>query len=310
MNSVISLTLLHLALLKDELSTGAREEQDKLRWKTVELLNKHFFLMLEKLGVESLYECGAHAAEASIKFSLLGKRAFAIEANPLIYREKTIKAEEFGVQTFNVLLDERVEKKDFNIQKVNPISGSSSTLISVLPKEVIAISLRTTKLDQIINRTWNKKDKIGLWIDVEGMGLEVLLGASQSLKSGNICIIKVEVESTPLWHNQKTAIDVESMLSGFGFVPVIMDLERAGQMNIVFIKSEEIGRIENQISAYFKELSQLRVNWLYKCFYRNRSRFRAYKLKNERTFSFHLVYALLGSKSSRLFIKARLKKRV
>lgn len=51
---------------------------------TAKELDELFFKIAEYLKVKYLIECGAHGAEASIRFIKQGGKAIAIEANPYI----------------------------------------------------------------------------------------------------------------------------------------------------------------------------------------------------------------------------------
>lgn len=120
----------HLAVVKDNFPVRPGEVQTIYRKLTVNLLDKYFFKTIKQLDVNEFYECGAHEASASIAFSKIGK-AIAIEANPYTYKEKTIKAQKFGVKTYNLALGLKKSKVKLLIQSQNSRSRSTSVLAKV-----------------------------------------------------------------------------------------------------------------------------------------------------------------------------------
>ena len=122
-------------------------------------------------------------------------------------------------------------------------------------------------------------------------------------------MIKVELEEKPIWKNQKISSNVNDLLLSYGFLPILFDLERENQHNCVYIKKEYISDIENLISAYFSDLSSLKLNsWEY-FFHTCRDFLHSKKINNNYPLIYHFIYFLLGSKSSKYYIKEVIKSR-
>jgi len=296
----------HLAVVKDNFPTRPGEAQTIYRKLTVNLLDKYFFKTIKQLGVNEFYECGAHEASASIEFSKIGK-AIAIEANPYTYKEKTIKAQKFGVKTYNLALGLKKSKAKLLIPSRNSRSGSTSVLAKVKSEKFDYITIDSTTIDIICAQNLSKNSSIAFWVDVEGFAYEVLKGGHKILTQKNVKVIKVELEEKPIWGNQKLSSDVNSLLLGYGFLPVFFDLERVNQHNCVYVRSENISDIENLISAYFRELSNLKLKMFDYVFYACRDFFHAKKNNGNNSLLFHFIYFLLGSKSSKNILRLAIK---
>lgn len=187
----------HLAVVKDNFPVRPGEAQTIYRKMTVKLLDKYFFKTIKQLGMNEFYECGAHEASASIEFSKIGK-AIAIEANPYTYKEKTIKAQKFGVKTYNLALGFKKSKAKLLIQSRNSRSGSTSVLAKVKSEQFECITIDSTTIDIICAQNLSKNSSIAFWVDVEGFAYEVLKGGHKTLTQKNVKVIKVELEEKPI----------------------------------------------------------------------------------------------------------------
>ena len=189
-----------------------------------ELVNLFFDLAK---NCHTLIECGAHGAEASVRFD---GAAIAIEANPITFKEKTAKAPH--IKRLNIALDDHEGSADFHFFSGKPMPGNASLFERNDKKTTRKITVPVTTLDKISE---NIPEGIALWIDVEGKGYEVLNGGKETLKKTNVLII--EVEQIPFWKNQKLDYDVKEFLENEGFVFVDQDQEYAQQYNMVYIKA-------------------------------------------------------------------------
>jgi FkbM family methyltransferase len=298
----------HLAVVKDNFPARPGEAQTIYRKLTVNLLDKYFFKIIKQLGVNEFYECGAHDASASIKFSKIGK-AIAIEANPYTYKEKTIKAQKFGVKTYNFVLGLKKSKAKLLIPSQNLGSGSTSVLAKVKSEKIDYLTIDSTTIDIICAQNLSKNSSVAFWVDVEGFAYEVLKGGHKTLTQKNVKVIKVELEEKPIWGNQKLSSDVYDLLLSYDFLPVFFDFERVGQHNCIYVRSEHISDIENLISAYFRELSNLKLRMFDYIFYTCRDFLHAKKNNKSNSLSFHFIYFLLGSKSSKNILRSAIRLR-
>jgi len=309
MTSYHGVYLTHLALVKNNFPERFGEAQTIYRKLSSNLLDKYFFKILNQLGINEFYECGAHEANASILFSKTGK-SIAIEANPITYNEKTIEAQKYGVKTYNLALGMKKGKVKILIQNRNSKSGSTSVLKKVRTEQVEHRIIDSTTIDNICALNSTKNSTIAFWIDVEGFAYEVLKGGSKILKGKNVKVIKVELEEKPIWRNQKLSKDVNDLLSSYGFLPIYFDLERENQHNCIYIRSENVPDIENLISGYFRELSELKLSKFDYYFYSAKDFLHSKKnMTKNHSLIFHLIFLLLGSKSSFKHLKEKLLKK-
>jgi len=307
MTSYYNNYLTHLALVKNNFPARPGDAQNIYRKLTVNLLDKYYFKIIKQLDINEFYECGAHEASASILFSKTGK-AIAIEANPYTYKEKTIKAQKFGVKTYNLALGVKKGKVKIHIQRRNSRSGSTSLLVKVRNEKFDYVTIDSTTIDRICELNSSKNSSIAFWIDVEGFAFEVLKGGYKTFKERNVKIIKVELEEKPIWENQKLSSDVNDLLLSYGFLPILFDLERENQHNCVYIRREYISDAENLISMYFRDLSNLKLNMFDNLFYSCKDFLHFKKsITSSNSFIFNLIYTLLGSKSSFNILKDKLK---
>ena len=306
MNSYYNNYLIHLALVKNNFPARPGDTQNIYRRLTVELLDKYYFKIIKRLDINEFYECGAHEASASILFSKTGK-SIAIEANPYTYKEKTIKAQKFGVKTYNLALGVKKGKVKIHIQSRNSRSGSTSLLAKVRNEKSDYATIDSTTIDKICELNSSKNSSIAFWVDVEGFAFEVLKGGYRTFKSRNVKIIKVELEEKPIWKNQKLSSDVNDLLLSYGFLPVFFDLERVNQHNCIYVRVESISDIEHLISAYFRELSNLKLKVFDYIFYTCRDFIHAKKNNMNNSLLFHFFYFLLGSKSSKNILRSAIK---
>ena len=77
--------------------------------------------------------------------------------------------------------------------------------------------------------------KFAIWVDVEGLCLDVIVGAQEVLKITQI--IKVEVESYEAWKGRALDKEVLSALTDIGFVELCRSPEASGQYDVVFVRS-------------------------------------------------------------------------
>lgn len=297
----------------------------RFRHKTAQWIDASFFKILSGCGVTGLLECGAHEASASVRFmSERGRRAVAIEANPITYKLKTRLAEKYGVLSFNCGVGKQVDELEFFIPLHDETAGNASFL-----KKPNA-SYRSEKIpvdtiDNITNEQFKPDEILALWIDVEGLALDVLIGGNSVLKRDKCQVIKVEVENIYFWENQSLARDVDNYLASYGYKAVLRDIEYEGQHNLIYVKEISIDRIDDILIDCWRELAWLKIDrserlddWREYSQYKvnfsegvNNPRellifLKQWLTKSDESFlsiSTHKIAALLGSKSSSEFLQ-------
>ena len=152
-------------------------------------------------------ECGAHEGSAALQMAKLGCHCIAIEANPHTYKIKTKNIQKKNLITLNVGLGETIGKLDFFIPSNNETAGNAT----LKPKEnhkYDKIQTNITTLNNLSQEYGFLNKKVGLWLDVEGMAFEVLMGSKTLLCNDTCMIIKVELETIEHFKGQKTAEEV------------------------------------------------------------------------------------------------------
>jgi hypothetical protein len=99
--------------------------------------------------------------------------------------------------------------------------------------------MRSIRGDTFIESKFKNKNKIALWIDVEGAQSEILHSLSRSFAQGIINAVYIEVEKTPLWLDQKMLdSDIIAFMKRHNFSPFLRDNEDYTQYNIIFVHND------------------------------------------------------------------------
>lgn len=224
-----------------------------MRMKSAAILDHAFFELLSGLRIDSVMECGAHEASASVRFLQRGGRfALAVEANPKVYELRTLKATQHGVKVVNVGVSSEAGELDFHIPATAPMAGSSSFL-EKKNREGKPSRVKVTTIDALMAEHFDTQH-FGMWIDVEGYAFQVLSGGRQTLAQAPCKILKIELEDMEFWKDQATAFDVDELLAGFGLVPIMCDLEYAQQYNVIYVRVELAEQARTIIAPFVKEL--------------------------------------------------------
>ncbi len=167
-------------------------------------------------------DVGVYRGVYSFKLSQNFKKVHAFEANPKLYPyiEKNLKKIIHNISLYNFALSDKngetilkLPKRSKSIFKNNIEELFQLGAASIHPhktfKEYVEIVTKMKKLDDIkIN------NKIGfIKIDVEGHELEVIKGASRTIKE-NKPILLVEIEER---HSKRTLNESISIINNFGY---------------------------------------------------------------------------------------------
>jgi FkbM family methyltransferase len=263
---------------KNDIKEVLNREYDRLdsnlkrkhfRGQSANALREYFFKLSEILDLDLLIEVGAHSAETSVRFlSSPNRTAIAYEANPSTFEKKTKLAASHGVVVRNEGVSSIAGQANFFI----PVTDSQGLMPENASfrrksdqKAEISIPVNVTTVDRIIEKQGNAK-KIGLWIDAEGLGLEVLEGAV-GLLSGNKChLVMVEVELREYWVGQAEISQVENLLQSHGFVQCLIDMESEFQRNLIYVRGTQRGvsRIQEQFINDILKIKTTYPCWLIK----------------------------------------------
>ncbi len=110
------------------------------------------------------------------------------------------------------------------------------------------VQVRTVRLDDVLAKDPSGA-RIALWIDAEGMGFEVIAGASRVLARTQM--LHVEVETVPcIGVEQKLLPDIERILDAH-FALLATDHPRDwSQLNALFVRRESLGARAAKIRSH------------------------------------------------------------
>ena len=276
------------------------------RLRTVESLKKVFFLGAQEFNCSLLVECGAHDGEISKIFTRgEDNYAIAIEANPNTFAEKTMLAAGPRVRVMNYALTNRDETVHLLIPTHEGIltPGNASILKNSDMTSHISLVVEGKMLDSIVSESDLHSHSV-LWVDVEGMSLPLLQGATNFLSTGNCKMILVEVETDQIWNNQALDHDVDEYLQQLGYLALLRDAQTKSQFNMVYVLEKDLNYWINISADFWTDIASIRL--------KNRDIFplsirdflRILKirlLKNQTGFlgkMIHRLAAIFGSKSS------------
>jgi FkbM family methyltransferase len=247
--------------------SGIRSKLRKkhFRGMTAIILRDYFFELSKVLEVDLLIEVGAHSAEASIRFlSQANRLAIAFEANTETFEHKTKLAIQHGVIARNEGISSIAGFADFFI----PLNSSNSLMpenASFRRKNTstksTSFQVSVTTVDNVLEELAAKKQS-GLWVDAEGLGLEVLKGASRLLNSGDCQLIMIEVELKQFWVDQAQESEIEKLLVESGFFCCMMDIESEFQRNLIFARKSRQNELTDLQEAFKKEIKGIKSRYL------------------------------------------------
>lgn len=235
--------------------------------KTARWLDQCFFEILVRLELENFLECGARAAGASQRFmDSIGRRAVALEANPLTFEQRTKKAANKGVTVLNCGVGpDDDEMRNFFMPK-NYLTAGNASFMRADKNEYEAQTIRMRTIDSLCREYFPGQQSVALWIDVEGLSLDVLTGACDLLDSGRCLALKIEIETARLWRNQRLASEVDDYLGQHGYVPLLCDFEYDYQFNVIYVRKNRVDELDYLTHQQLFALSKRRTTYLQKIF--------------------------------------------
>lgn len=189
-------------------------------------------------------EIGAHEAGFSrwLKGQVPRARCLAFEANPYVHEKYAGALAGSGVEYHHLAVSEVDGTVELGIprQLRNREHGRrfgkdrDSRMASLAPnlqaEETETVTVPSVVLDDFVTAT--DDDVVVAWIDVEGASGPVLRSGKALLSRASLVFIEVETE--PVWEGQWLDLDVARFLAGCGLVPVLRDVQRKHQHNVVF----------------------------------------------------------------------------
>jgi len=200
------------------------------------------FLFLPLLGIKNpdiICDIGSMNARDSLRFRRFSpnSRIIAFEANPNNFRN--IIDNKKVLQNKIEVVNKAVWKEDtnlyFNVPKLDSKKGTGSIKDRVIDKKGYdKIKSEAIRVDSFLKDL--KNEKVALWIDVEGAGMEVILGASKIIEK--VIIINIEVEKAQIWEGQNSDKSIIMLLHSWGFIPITSGT-RSGVYDLLFIRRDD-----------------------------------------------------------------------
>jgi len=226
------------------------------------LMENLFFNLSKKLQCNQIIECGAHDAITSRRFVNENSGiALAIEANPFVYAKYQNQYTNSRVDYRSIGLAKTPAKLEMNIPGHHT---DESSLEGSLKKRDDFKNYRTVEInvDTLDNVSGNFIDTnpTCLWIDVEGLGGEVLEGAQKVLSNSNLKMIYIEVQEDQAYYSDEpSALQISEMLAHYEFVPVARDYPASNLYNLLFVKASCLGTCSPELSNFWINYSNLVV---------------------------------------------------
>lgn len=234
--------------------------------KTAQCLDDLFFQLMRKLDIVTLVECGAHEGSAAFKFATeFRKSAIAIEANPFVFREKTIELQQYGVLALNYALDTTDGQVTLRVPLGKLRTSTKGSLLRREGQATEEIDCEARSLDSLAEEHFPGELSLALWVDVEGATSRVLQGAEKILRSGRCRVIKVEVETVSYWKDQCKAREIDEFLRARDFIPVARDAEYQNQYNLIYVSADCIQAAEREVFCFWQDMCRIKlslINWI------------------------------------------------
>ncbi|HEY3531448.1 MAG TPA: FkbM family methyltransferase [Nocardioides sp.] len=188
-------------------------------------------------------ELGAHEGTFSTwaKGTFPEARCLALEANPYVHRRYREQLDRAGVDYRHLAAASTNGTVTVNIplsigrRTVDPEKSRMASLgIHRGSHEHEAVDVEAVRVDDLVHPT--DTDRIVAWIDVEGASDAVLTGAREVLS--RVAAVYIEVEGVELWSGQWLDVDVARFFRDLGKVPVMRDIQRRNNYNVVFVGEE------------------------------------------------------------------------
>jgi FkbM family methyltransferase len=209
-----------------------------------------FSRLLRPFEIATVCDVGSLDGADSLLFRrmLPTARILALEANPrnfeLMKADEELRRESIHVMPFAA--SDRDEEAPFYVVRANYSGGRDrgrrgmSSLHKRHDESQLdkVVQVRTVRLDSLLGAEPLVDGPIALWIDTEGMALEVIRGAAGVLQSTRMLHVEVETERC-IGRNQKLFVDVEKTLTEAGFILLATDRpQRQMQFNALFVRAD------------------------------------------------------------------------
>ena len=197
-------------------------------------------------------EVGAHEARFSrwLHQAVPDAQCLAFEANPFVHERYAAELAGVGVDYRHLAISDVAGTVDLRIPRefYNPehdrrfVKDRTNRMASLADHRMVelheTVPVPAARLDDVVRREadLDDGDAVVAWIDVEGASRQVLTSGEDTLRRASF--VYIEVESAPVWEGQWLDVDVARHLASCGLVPVLRDVQRPGQYNVVFARAD------------------------------------------------------------------------
>ena len=189
------------------------------------------------LAPRTILEVGAHEATFSCKLKkrLPSARVIAFEANPDVHAKYQDEVRAQGVEYISQCISDVSETVRFSMP-IHPKHGAATGMGSVMTdtgyEEFKTYDVPAVPLDDFLGAEADLTSVI--WVDVEGALGKVMGGAQRTLAS--CAALYGEIETKQRWAGQATDQEIVPVLLSHGLVPLLRDVQRHWQYNILCIR--------------------------------------------------------------------------
>ncbi|MBK9475372.1 MAG: FkbM family methyltransferase [Tetrasphaera sp.] len=214
------------------------------------VLDGFFFELVEYAAPGLFVEAGAFDANASrrVAATLPECTVLAFEANPNNHAIWTSEVD-FGAERVDYrhsALANRTGEIEMVLRTRDPGAAEAHVednsihpwIASAAGATSDVVMVPVTTMDGILAEV-PTGTRVATWIDVEGANREVIDGGRGLLAACDV--VKIEVESSPLWVGQWLDLDVLGALTDLGLVPLARDAQAPEQYNVVLVSTRLAG---------------------------------------------------------------------
>jgi len=229
-----------------------------------EFFSDFFENVVIAIDPELVLEIGAFEAGFSQSLREKNQQAeiIAFEANPHVFKRYTENMPQ-SIEYFNNLVSSDKRQRSLFIPRriETPKSGRDLGVINRMSSMLVhnqstendeVVFSEPETIDSLVEQ--RGKNNVALWLDVEGAAGEVLFGAKNSLATGKISTLYVELENKASWSGQWVCSDVRKYLSSYGLEPICRDNEAVNQFNEIYVHQSYLEHVTTSFEHYVSEL--------------------------------------------------------
>jgi FkbM family methyltransferase len=205
-----------------------------------------FIQLLRTLRIDMVCDVGSMNGADALAFraAVPDATVLAFEANSDNYHRMRTdhRLHASGITTLPLAVTDHDGHAAFHMTGSNYAPGDAWRGMSSLhkrfsrPELLTSVTVATTRLDSALRHHDIASRRLALWIDAEGKGYEVLVGAKGIVDQ--VQLVHIEVETTPcIGRDQRLYAQVRQLLLAAGFVEFATDQRPTNiQFNALFVR--------------------------------------------------------------------------